>query len=128
MGISRLDQIAADQIKCLVELALPVVESSDRHAVHIALCNYVDEHRALWKTLLTGGAAPTLKAELLRLCIKPASRRVPEDSAVPVDLIVISTVSVVLETLAWWVAQPSGRYSVDDIADFLDETVYSSVK
>lgn len=121
-----LNDIAADQIKCLVELTLPVVYSSDRHAVHVALCRYVDEHRNLWTTLLTGGAAGTLKAELIRLCKEPAADRLSGECDIPVELVVISTVSVVVEILAWWLAQAPGSITIERVAQILDRIVYSS--
>jgi len=125
---SLLEDIAAKQIEHLVTLALPVVESEDGHAVHLALCNYVNEHRRLWTTLLTGGAAGTLKAELLRLCVGPAKRRVPKNVGIPVELIVISTVTVLLEALSWWLTQPRNRISVEQFSAMLDQLVYSSFK
>ncbi len=125
---SLLNAIAAEQSAQLVALSMPVVETNDRHQVHLTLCNFINEHRQLWVSLLTGGAAGTIKAELLRLCMQPAVRRVPTATSIPVELIVISTVSVQLEALAWWLAQPADRYPVQQFAAMLDELVYTSLK
>ncbi|MFV8817555.1 TetR/AcrR family transcriptional regulator [Haliea sp. E17] len=125
---SLLEEIAAEQSEKLVTLSLPVVETDDRHAVHLTLCNFINENRALWSALLNGGAAGTVKAELLRLCMQPAIKRVPKKTKIPVELIVISTVSVQLEALSWWLAQPAGQFSVKQLADMLDELVYTSLK
>ncbi len=125
---SLLEEIAAEQSERLVKLSLPVVESDDRHAVHLTLCNFVNDNRQLWSSLLNGGAAGTVKAELLRLCIQPAIKRVPKNTKIPVELIVISTVSVQLEALSWWLAQPEASIGVSEFAEMLDELVYTSLK
>ncbi len=125
---SLLEEIAAEQSERLVTLSLPVVQTDDRHAVHLTLCNFVNENRSLWSALLNGGAAGTVKAELLRLCMQPAVKRVPKKTKIPVELIVISTVSVQLEALSWWLAQPKDRYSVEQFAAMLDELVYTSLR
>ena len=125
---SLLNDIAAEQIISLVELVLPVVYKRDRHDVHLALCSYVEEHRTLWKTLLTGGAAGTLKKELMRLCLEPAIERVSKSCDIPVELVVLSTVSVQIEALTWWLTQPEGAVSIEALAHMMDRLVYSSLK
>jgi AcrR family transcriptional regulator len=52
-----LDDIASDEIRELMAFALPEVIASDTRAAALALCRQVDERRALWSVLLTGGAA-----------------------------------------------------------------------
>src|SRR5581483_38901 len=64
---SLLNEIAADQIRRLVDLTLPVLDAVDSRAASLALCSYVNEHRALWSTLLTGGAAAVLREEYIRV-------------------------------------------------------------
>ncbi|WP_317929506.1 TetR/AcrR family transcriptional regulator [Halioxenophilus sp. WMMB6] len=123
-----LNDIAADQINQVVELMLPVVYGSDRHSVHVALCSYVDEHRSLWTILLTGGAAETLKSELIRLCKAPGEDRIPSDNEIPAELVVIGGVSVIVETLAWWLAQPKGSVSIETLARYLDRMIYSALE
>jgi len=122
-----LNAIAAEEIQCLVDMTLPVVFSRDRHAVHLALLQYVDKHRKLWTTLLTGGAAAAMKQEMLRLCKTPAEDRVPGDSGIPVELVVISAVSVILESLAWWLAQSSEAMSIERLATILDRIAFTTV-
>ena len=123
-----LNEIAAEQIQCLVDLMLPLVYTVNRHAVHLALLQYVHKHRKLWTTLLTGGAAAAMKQEMLRLCQSPAEDRIPKDSGIPVELVVISTVSVILESLAWWLAQPPDAISVERLAEMLDIIVFTTAK
>src|SRR5258708_33154227 len=73
---SLLNDVAADQMGRLVGLAMSVADSSDdTRAASIALCTYVDEHRKLWSTLLTGGAAGAMRDGFMRLSRQNAATR-----------------------------------------------------
>jgi AcrR family transcriptional regulator len=121
-----LDAVAADQIDRLVGLTLPLMKHADRHAAHIALCAYVDAHRMLWKVLLTGGAASTMRAELLRISRNISVAQTAKADWLPVELAVASTVSLIFETLSWWLAQDHGSFSIDRVASILDRLLRSS--
>src|SRR5262245_54225775 len=62
-----LEHVAADQIDELAKLALSVRDTADPETSYIVLFRYVSEHRNLWTTLLTGGAAGAMREELLRI-------------------------------------------------------------
>ena len=115
-----LDHIAAEQIEALVALTLPVLDSTDSLSAFTALCRYVDDHRALWTALLTGGAGGTMRAALLGISRDLAPDRAPSDHWLPTDLATICAVSLIVETLAWWLAQPAEAYSVAAVAAILD--------
>lgn len=121
-----LDQVAADQIDRLVELTLPVLDTLDSRSAFMALCAYVEDHRQLWVALLTGGAAGTMREQLLRISKGLAADRAPKDSWLPVDLAVICTVSLIVETVAWWLTPPSKALSVEEVAEILHRLVRSS--
>lgn len=121
-----LDHVAADQINRLVELTMPVMDAVDSRAAFGALCLYVDDHRTLWTALLTGGAAGTMREELLRLSLEVAADRAPKESWLPIELGVISTVTTIVESLAWWLRQPPGAYSVERMAKILYRLVLAS--
>ena len=121
-----LDHVAADQIDRLVELTLPVLDSVDSQSAFVALCSYVNDHRKLWTTLLTGGAAGTMRDELLRVSRSLASDRAPEDSWLPVELAVICTVSLIVETLAWWLRQSHDGPTTEDVAHILHRLIVTS--
>lgn len=110
-----LDEIARDQIDALVAFTLPIYDQSDRQTSFHALCDYVEEHRAVWTTLLTGGAAAAMRDELRRVSLVAAVGR-GENDWVPVDLAVASTTSVIIEGLTWWLTQPAGKVSIDQAA------------
>ena len=120
-----LDQVAADQIDRLVALTLPVLDSADTLAAVTALCVYVEDHRRLWTALLTGGAAAAMRAELLRISREVAVDRAPPDAWLPVELAVNCSVSLIFETLAWWLAQATDPASVDQVARILDQLLSS---
>lgn len=102
-----LDHVAAEQIRTLFDLALPVMDAYDVHSGATALFAYVDAHRPLWCTLLTGGAAGTIRAEFLRLAGEVAATQGRPDGWLPADVGAILIVSGTLDLLSWWLRQPN---------------------
>ena len=121
-----LEQVAAEQIATLVDLTLPIMESQNDQTAFHALCAYVDEHRSLWSTLLNGGAAATMREEWLRRARIVAETREPLGSWLPKDLGTICSVSLIAETISWWLTQPSDALSTGEIANILHRLVTSS--
>lgn len=115
-----LDHVAADQIDRLVELTVPVLDTVDSNAAFTALCTYVSDHRALWAVLLTGGAAGAMRDELLRLSKQIAVDRAPDDGWLPVELAVTCAVGLIVDTLSWWLKQPPGAFTIEQVAPILD--------
>ena len=76
---SLLNDVAADEIERLVALTMPLLDGNDDLAAFLALASYVNEHRALWTTLLAGGAAEAMRAEWLRFSTQVALERAPKD-------------------------------------------------
>jgi AcrR family transcriptional regulator len=99
---SLLNDLAAFQISELLSMALPILYAANTRASARALCIYVWEHRKLWSTLLTGGAAGTLR-----------------DEFIPGDLLVVFSVTGTVEILAWWLKQAAPP-SIDQMAEVLD--------
>lgn len=114
-----LDDIAKDQIQQLNRLTLAIRGAEDYQAGFRALCAYVEEHRALWSTLLNGGAGAAMREEWLRQSRLVAASEAPVDSWLPKELGTICAATLIAETLAWWVAQPEVLYSVDEVAAIL---------
>lgn len=117
---SLLNSVAADQIERLVELSVPVHDAVNTHAAYVAICAYVSEHRPLWTALLTGGAAGTMREELLRVARTLAQGRERRFNTIPVELSVICSVSIIVETLSWWLKQEEADISVEEIAEMLN--------
>lgn len=121
-----LDHVAADQIDRLVTLTLPIMDAVDTPAAFAGLCAYVSDHRALWTALLTGGAGATMREELLRISRDLATDRAPKENWLPVGLAVVCTVSLIVETLSWWLSQPPDAMSGEEVAHILNRLIVSS--
>ena len=117
-----LDEIAAEQVGNLMALALPLLDPTDTRMSCLALCKYVNKHRALWSALLTGGAAGALRAEFIRLATASAAT-VRTNDWLPVELGAVYGVTASIEILAWWLRRPAGEYPVERVAEFLDRLV-----
>ena len=114
-----LDAIAAHQIEHLNQLTMAIRRASDYRAGFHALCSYVEDHRSLWSTLLNGGAGPAMKEEWLRQSKMVAATVPPANSWLPPELGTVCASTLIAESLAWWVAQPAGAYSVEVFSDIL---------
>jgi AcrR family transcriptional regulator len=119
-----LNHIAAAQIRNIVALTLPILDKTDNYTSTHAFCVHVYEHRTLWTTLLTGGAASTLREEWLRLAIEIAADRA-RPSWLPITLAVRCTVAVIAETMAWWLSEAPATVSVDEITKILHRAILS---
>jgi AcrR family transcriptional regulator len=100
-----LHEVAAEQVGRLSQLMLPALDVRDTRTASITLCTYVDYHRKLWSTLLTGGAAAVLREELLRQAAEVAVTRADPNSWLPSELAVTFNVTCTIELLAWWLRQ-----------------------
>ncbi len=100
-----LDDVAAAEIKALFELTLPALGDTDTRAGALALCHYVAQHRALWTSLLTGGAAGRLKEAFIRLTREFAEEHGSDHDWLPPEVGVILGASGTLELLTWWLQQ-----------------------
>ena len=121
-----LDDVAADQIARLVELTVPIKESGDDRGSILALCHYVEDHRALWSVLLNGGAGMTMRAEWLRFT-RMVAGPAPADSWMPSELGTICTTSLIVETIAWWLRQDDDAWAPDAVADIIHRLVMTSI-
>lgn len=117
-----LDDIAADEIRRLVSLTLPVLDRADSRAACAALTRYVAGRWQLWRVLLTGGAAAALKEELLAISRRVAAERPRPAHDLPEDLAVALAVAGIIELLAWWLRQED-PWPAEQVADLLDRAV-----
>ena len=122
-----LDDIARSQIEQLNTLTLAIRDAATYEAGFQALCAYVGEHRALWSTLLNGGAGAAMREEWLRQSRKVAAVEAPINSWLPPDLGTICAATLIAETLAWWVGKPEEDYGVEAIASILHRLLSTSI-
>lgn len=105
-----LEEIATEEINTLIELVLPVFGTGEDEASRVAtsqrFCSYIDEHRALWRTLLTGGAASRLREQFIQLA-REIARQVPhvEGRFLPPEAGCVFGVGSTIELLVWWLEQ-----------------------
>ncbi|MET0365686.1 MAG: TetR/AcrR family transcriptional regulator [Sphingobium sp.] len=118
-----LDHVAAEEIDRLVAISLPAGHNREGYR---ALCDYVDSHRSLWSALLTGGAGGAMRAELMKVS-KSLAAGYSNQSWLPLELSIISTTTLIVETISWWLSQDAEAYSSQYIAETLDELVASAV-
>jgi AcrR family transcriptional regulator len=118
-----LDDLAADEIRRLVGMALPVLDAVDSRAASTATCAYVDERRTLWSTLLTGGAAGFVREEFLRLAREVAKTHGAPAAWLPEELAIRLSIGALLEVLAWWLRQAE-PVPIDQVAEILDRAAF----
>lgn len=102
---SLLGDIAAEEIQHIVGMSFPIFRDTDSRSGSLALCTYVNDNRALWTTLLTGGAAAAMRQEFVRLSKEIASSWESPLEWLPADLGTVMTASGTFELLAWWLGQ-----------------------
>ncbi|HNS56824.1 MAG TPA: hypothetical protein PKO34_07210, partial [Smithellaceae bacterium] len=97
-----LADLGRQQVLFLVETSLPVLDNQNFLAAFTVLFGHVNEHRAVWTTLLNGGAAHAIKQELLRVALAVALERVQGIDRAALELRVILIVTCLVEVLLWW--------------------------
>lgn len=120
--VALLNDLAADQIGAVIQLALPVLLETDSRAAARTLCAHVDRHRKLWSALLTGGAAGPMREEFLRQAKQIPPVRSDPDSWLPDDLRVIYGVTATVEILTWWLHRRD-EFTVEQASEILDRLV-----
>lgn len=116
---SLLEDIAAEEVKQLVALTLPVFNAENTAAAAVTLCAHVDRRRKLWTTLLTGGAAATVRRTLMDLSMEVGRRREHASSWPPQEVAVAIFVASTVELLTWWLRQDR-PVPVTDVAEIFE--------
>ena len=118
-----LDHVAADQIAQLVAHSLPIFDDADGTAAFAALCDYVDSNRSLWTVLLTGGARSTMREEFLAVSRAVAENHVRANLDMPVDLSVIASVTIIVESLSWWLSPAGTGVANTTMAKYMQQLI-----
>ena len=116
-----LEDVADDEIAQLVRLSFPVLGTRGNRASCLTLASYVNERRALWTALLTGGAAGAVRESFIRAAIETAPALNSSTSWLPTELGAVFGVTATVEILAWWLRQP--EFPVDRVAEALDRLI-----
>ncbi len=115
------EEVANDEISALVRLSYPVLGERGNRASCLTLCNYVNEHRALWTALLTGGAAGAVRETFIRVAIETAPALDSGNAWLPTELGAVFGVTATVEILAWWLRQP--EFPLERVAEALDRLI-----
>lgn len=97
-----LDDLAAEEIQRLIDLAVPMMDAKRSKAASVALFSHVDENHTLWSTFLTGGAAHSLREALLQSALKVAKVRSEPGAWMATELATRLLVGGTIEVLTWW--------------------------
>lgn len=119
------EDIATEEVRRLLGLTQPIFDTqSPRESLHV-LCGYVDEHRALWTRLLTGGAATAMREEFMRIAGEIGRTRERRNPWLPTDLAAPFVVGGLFEILAWWLRQPAD-YPIENVVTIIDVLIVRS--
>ncbi len=117
-----LQAVIADEISELVSLSLPALTPGDTLSSSLVLFEHVDEHRALWSALLTGGAAGTIREEFAKVARTLSGTKIGLEEWLPAELGVLYGVSGTVEIISWWLRQDP-PFPIDRIAQIHDRLV-----
>lgn len=120
-----LDDIAAEEVRRLLTLTLPIFNANMQAESLRALCRYVDEHRVLWTQLLTGGAGPIMREEFKRIAADIGATQPRSNPWLPGELAASFVVGGLFEILAWWLSQPPD-YPSENVVKIIDALIVRS--
>lgn len=121
-----LEDIATSEVQHLLSLGRNSIAGRKRAGSGADLCNYVQEHRKLWTTLLTGGAASAMREEFIRVAGEMSQAGPRANPWLPLDLAVPFTASCIFEILTWWMRQPED-YPLENVIKLLDALVIDTL-
>lgn len=116
-----LDHVAAGEVRNLLELGNQTIGGQHPQSAAL-LCEYVQAHRQIWTTLLTGGATSAMREAFMRESRKIALTNPRQNPWLPVDLAVPFVANGLFEVLAWWLRQPED-YPVENVEKLLDALI-----
>jgi len=124
---AMLDDVARGAIRELYAKSQQVLDELGSRIAALALCEYVDRDRGLWKVLLNGGADAIVRAEMLRLSREVAAERAVPSDRLPSDLSTAVSASTTLEILSWWLRQEK-RHDCEFVADLMVELIFNPIR
>ena len=119
-----LAHIATEEVQRLLSLGQAAMERKSPKSAE-AMCEYVQAHRRLWRTLLTGGAASAMREEFMRISRDIAASRPRSNPWLPIELAVPFVASGTFEIFAWWMRQPDD-YPVENVITLFDALIIDS--
>lgn len=99
------EAVASNLIGELFSMSIPIFQSNDTQSASVAFFTYIRENSKLWTTLLTGGAAGTIREQFLKAAKAVARSMDSKDGWMPAEMGIILIVTGTIEMLAWWLQQ-----------------------
>lgn len=113
-----LAEVAEEEVRGLMAQTYPVLEKQGPDAGLTEVCGYIQARKALWKSLLTTGAAPAMREEFARLSAKYGAEGPRANPWLPISLASAFVTAAMFEVLVWWLEQPED-YPVENVMTFL---------
>lgn len=117
-----LADVARDEIVEFMSLPFSGSEAKGRRSPGVRICDFIGGRRALWRTLLTAGAAPVMRDEFIRYGQELAERGPRLNPRFPSEVMSAVVASGLFEIIAWWLRQPDD-YPASEIAQMLEQLV-----
>ena len=117
-----LGDVASDEIAHLLAMTIPVLRDADSFESTLALCRYVEQHRALWSALLAGGAAAIVRNEFIRQARGLVGQVETPVTWLPADLGVVHGTGATFDLLAWWLGH-APEMAPDAVAPLLHRLI-----
>lgn len=117
-----LTDIAEDEVRKLFEITYPALTGEGPKSGLEQLCAYVTAHRALWRILLTRGAAGRMREEFVKASVDIANSSKRANPWLPVSLASNFVASGIFEILAWWLQQAED-YPTRNVITFLEQLI-----
>lgn len=86
------------------------------------MCAFINEHRALWRTLLTAGASQAMRSEFIQRGREFARGRPSLGHGFPFELVSGVVAGGIFEIIAWWLTQDAD-YPVETVSNMLETMV-----
>lgn len=120
-----LKDIATEEVTALLYLGRGAMDTGQPADGGELFCAHIQANRALWSTLITGGAAPFVREEFLRVAREIGSVRPRTNPWLPLELATSFVTSGIFEILAWWMRQPDD-YPVGNVIKLFDALIIDS--
>ena len=121
-----LDYIAAEEVKTLIDLSLPLVNAADMRSAGLSLCREVAKRETIWRSLLTGGAANVLRQEFVNQALEIAANWETPHDWIPTEIGVTLAASSTIELLGCWLKQAK-PISADKIAVIFEHVIITPI-
>jgi AcrR family transcriptional regulator len=111
-----LKEAAEGELRRLHEVGMSAWQKKDQKPACVKICNYVSDHRLIWRALLSGSAHTTIKDEFVR--IASSVSRTEAMGWTPGEVGVRVAVSSMLEILSWWLRDLDAA-TPDEVAELV---------